>query len=100
MRGNSSALLVVSLDLVSNLLLLNWRPWLIRSCDHYLGACCMVMAQGSAKNDAAESANLHQLLTQSPLLNEQKVADLQASLADQLQDLRAGRSRNCEMVLG
>ena len=60
----------------------------------------MVMAQGSAENDAAEAADLHQLLPQRPLLDEQEVADLQASLADQLQDLRAGRSRHRQVILG
>ena len=90
--------MVVSPCLVSNLLLLNWGSWLVLpgKCD--LGTYCMVEAQGGAKKNAAKTVDLHQLLPQSPLLNELKVADLQASLADQLQDLRAGRRLNCEMV--
>ena len=58
----------------------------------------MAMAKGSAKENTAKTADLHQLLSSRSLLNEQRVADLQASLADQLQDLRTGRRRSCEMV--
>ena len=63
MRGNSSCAMVVSPCLVSDPLLLNWGAGPIRLRDHYLGPYSMVMPQRSGKKDAAETADLHQLLS-------------------------------------
>ena len=101
MRGqNPVGSMVMSPSLISDHLLLNWGPGLIRSRDQYLRPYRMVMPQRSGKKDAAETSDATHLLAKGPPFNEQDIADLQASLTDQLQDLRPGGSRNCEVVFG